>query len=56
MNINTYKVFWVPREGAAWRLQEGSREKVRCEFVLEGPQVPSGQEAEKAIPSKESRK
>ena len=55
MNINMYKVFWVPREGAAWGLQEGSREKVRYELVLEGPQVCSGQEAEKAVSSKENR-
>ena len=54
MNINMDKVFWVHREGTAWGLQEGSREKVRCEGVLEGPQVCSGQEAEKVVPSKEN--
>ena len=31
------------------------REKVRCEVGLEGPQVCSGQEAEKVVPSKENR-
>ena len=45
-------MLWVRWEGSAWGLQEGSREEVRCGSLLKGPEVFSGQEAEKAILSK----
>lgn len=45
---------WVSWEGSAWWLQEGFREKVRCELVLGRKEVCSGKEAEKGILSKEN--